>query len=137
MEQVFDERQRNIFRYWNGIAYVWGDPLQIYRRLLVAFGGDMGPTYANAASEDPAISLPALGELADKVRDAFGMVPFDQATGQGATESDCLDALADWSAHLGLKKKPPDSSPICSSPSELVSSSDALPCATPTGSVSG
>lgn len=104
MDQLFTESQRRVFRYFNGVADVYGDPVAIYRQLLGAFGGDLDLIVENSLHPAPEVSAPAIGRLVDAVRSAFSMVPFDPATGEGATEPDCLAALDQWRGWIQEKK---------------------------------
>ena len=124
MEQVFNEQLRKVFPYFNGAAQVWGDPLAIYRALMKEFDGDTTPVLeafrsraqipAGTPPEEAAAAMAAgeacwtaaAGRLVEFVRKAFAMVPFDPATGCGATEEDCLAALEAYHAWMATKKAP-------------------------------
>lgn len=105
MEQVFSEQERKVFSYWNGVATVHGDPLLIYRRFLKGLDGDPNPVLEQMGHEEPGVWVPAVERLMPVLREAFDMAPFDPATGQGATEGDCLAALAAWQAWMQAKKE--------------------------------
>ena len=64
-----------------------------------------------AESPDPNLSCDARDTLVAAVRQVFGMAPFDEDTGAGATEQHCLDAWNSWAEYLAKKKKTPASTP--------------------------
>jgi len=109
---------RNIFQYHDGSALVWGDPLALQRRLYLALH-DPDQVFADAASPDAAVRLPALGLLVEATRSAFAMQPFDPTTGQGATEEHCRLALEALWECLAKKKPTAASSPTSPAPTAL------------------
>jgi hypothetical protein len=118
---VSDQEQpppRAIFRYYDGCAFRWGDPLAINRMLIQACGGD--PNVLLQASKvrkdgsNVAEAAEAAQHFSGAVRQAFQMVPFIPETGEGATESDCDQAFIDYSAFL--EKKNPNSARMPTSP---------------------
>lgn len=111
MEQVFSEEERRVFAYHDGTNPVHGDPLAIWRRLLVHFGGDLNEVIEQGRSDVAAVWAPAIGRLVEAVRLVFDMVPFDPAAGTGATDEDCLAALRSWQGWLAKKKPTAGSSP--------------------------
>lgn len=119
---------RNIFSYFNGSTTVYGDPLTIHRHLTRALDGDpnrvIGETHAGLAGErenypDEESWQAALAQevatapmrvdagerLIGAIRGVFGMVPFDPATGSGATEKHCMDALEAFVALVEKKNR--------------------------------
>jgi len=104
MEQVFSDAERRVFRYFNGAAEAYGDPVRVYRRLLTALGGDLDVVLEHTRHPSVEVSGPALERLADAARFAFDLAPFDPATGAGATEPDCLAAVESWAAWMRAKK---------------------------------
>ena len=133
--------RRKVFSYFNGASTVFADPLVIHRRLTRSLGGnpnevcsraDLGiagpredyPTEEDyqAAIEQEIASEPmrfdASEQLMDAVREVFVMAPFDTATGEGATELDCRNALAAFVTFLTDQKKTAVNSPTCSPPTE-------------------
>lgn len=106
-----------VFSYCNGAEDVYADPLAVYRKLFAALDGDPDAVLGKAAHEDPAVHLPARGQLSEAVRKAFDMAPFDAKTGAGATESDCLAAVWSFCHWLEERKKKAASTPTCAPPS--------------------
>jgi hypothetical protein len=111
------ERQRAIFGpYWNGAASVHGDPVAISRRFAHACGGREDDVFRDLKSDVEPVAFAAWQKFMDATRDAFQLVPFNEADGTGAMEADCLDvweAFTEWKAK---KKAAPANSPICSPP---------------------
>jgi hypothetical protein len=101
-------QSRGVFSFYDGVAEVWGDPLEIETAFILACGGDADALFkaaqlppANIVEHPPATQsrLMAQAKLVDATRVAFGMAPFDKATGKGATAADCIRALnrfTDW-----------------------------------------
>ncbi len=110
----YSENERKIFPYRLSEcgAEVFGDPLALSRELSILLDGDPngviraargtqerdanGKIIAGQPSEKPeevVVRLQAERRLLAAVREAFGMDPFDRATGQGATDEDCRRAL--------------------------------------------
>jgi hypothetical protein len=106
VDAIFDDKERRVFQYHNGTAVVFGDPWLIYRRLLAAFDGDLKPALDQLHSKEPGVWVPAVERLVPVVRDIFGMVPFDSATGAGATDDECVQALHAFLGWLAEKKAP-------------------------------
>lgn len=110
MEQIFSERQRKVFPYFNGVAQVWGDPVAIYRRILAACEGDVNLLLSRVSSEirdqQPLLWAESMARLMEVVRGVLGMIPFDPSTGEGATDQDCLNALEAWRTWMNEKKAP-------------------------------
>jgi hypothetical protein len=91
--------KQDIFPFFNGTAQVFGDPIVIYRRMLRALGKPIEKQVGLTKGQNELLNLEAYASLYAAVRAAFPMVPFDPATGSGATESDCqkaLDSLLSW-----------------------------------------
>ena len=106
MEQVFQERERQVFTYFNGVKQVCADPLAVFRKVVAAFDGDVNTTLEQLDSDQPGLWAMATTRMIDVVREAFPMVPFDGDTGEGATDRDCLDALNAWRTWMNAKKAP-------------------------------
>lgn len=88
---------RNIFGpYFNGLSQVYGDPLEIYRRLNFCMGGNPSKYLEDANSEDILISEPAKEKLLESARNVFQLFPFDPLTGEGAQEEDVWKVLNDY-----------------------------------------
>lgn len=93
--------QKSIFQYYNGKRSVWGDPLEIEDMMNYLLAGEPGKVTDQTNVNDPEVYVPATNRLVEAVREAFKMAPFDEATGEGATRQDCLDAS---NAYLRYKK---------------------------------
>lgn len=121
-----DQRDRDIFQYFNGECEAWGDPLAIHRRLTLALGGHPNRYIEQAKAAEELVAAEAEEKLDEAIRIAFRMVPFDPLTGSGATENHCRAALAAYADFLE-KKNPSGAtlpSPSPSSESWLPSSTD-------------
>ena len=115
--------QRTFGPFWNGSANVYADPLEVHRLLEKATKSRVNLLCRNAQHKGPedaegdddetlenkalaramsdAIAFPAIEELLAATREAFGLTPFDPATGTGATTRDCwavLNAYFDFNA---------------------------------------
>lgn len=91
---------KDIFPYFNGSRQVFGDPIAIYRRMLRALQKPLDHQIElTKGGENELMHLEAYGKLYAAVRVAFPMVPFNEGTGEGASEADCqraLDGLLSW-----------------------------------------
>jgi len=123
---MFPENERKCFRYYDGRREVYGDPLQVRRKLILACGGDFTKLWNEyffnpgekwpdseddrytAEEKSAGLLRQALaGEtLIPAARLAFGMDPVDPDTGEGGAEEDCDRALVAWGVFCEeLKKK--------------------------------
>lgn len=103
MEQMYPEAERRIFQFFNGVKQICGDPLQIYRRLNRACGGDVNRVLndsragidqeGNEDLENEPVRFEATERLLTAVRASFPMHPYNPDTGEGATDDECLTAL--------------------------------------------
>lgn len=101
---VHDKQERLVFKYHNGIGEVYGDPLEIWGRMLDALGGDLSTPMEQARHQEMEVAIPALARIAEAVRVAFEMAPFNPQTGAGATVKDCYAVLKAWNRWLQEKK---------------------------------
>lgn len=118
-----------VFSYFDGEKTVFGDPLRVERELYQSLAvTNRGPdeVFAAYASKDPALWMPAVGLVVEAVRRAFAMAPFDPATGRGATEAHCRDAVEALWDYLDLKKKPTAGSVTSSAPTTAIPGSSPL-----------
>lgn len=114
---MFTPDERKTFRYDPGTGQpVHGDPLAIHYGLLEATDGELSAVVEDARSQDVRTRVLAQRRLAEAVRAAFEMAPFDRTTGAGATMQDCLDACWAFLSYLSQKKTPPASSPTSAPP---------------------
>lgn len=151
---MFSDEQRRIFDYARSrdaggqpVGKTRGDPLALQRALAEATGATLFKALADHAKLWPpqapdGVELPPLPEaeqaqrqiegyraqgfLAAAAVKAFGLVPYSEETGEGVNEDEALDTLYGFLDFLESKKKPPASSPTCSSPSP-----ESAPCSPP------
>lgn len=113
------------FHYHNGVQEVKADPFRVMRELVVILGGDPNAVIQAAREKPPArppditteqeeayrLACDAVAvrnaesqhRLAAAARQAFNLPPFDELTGRGPLDDECLDTVyrfLDW-----LKKK--------------------------------
>jgi hypothetical protein len=85
---------------------VFGDPIAIYRRLVIGTVGEHNELLKRTRSEDEQERLEAEENLLPVAREALGMLPFDQETGNGATDREVLVVLRHYVGWMNeLKKK--------------------------------
>lgn len=119
---LFGRNRRDIFRYWNGVQWLYADPLYLLRDLEDA-GEWQGliQKAVTALSVDPNKLSPALraqvadkaglvGELAEVVRDSFQVPPVGVGDDpRGLTDLECVHLLADflvWCTKAGRDFRP-------------------------------
>lgn len=83
------EQNKRIFKYFDGVEEVFGDPLRIQRDLYLKLGD---PDAAFEAAQK-GTDYYAANTIVDNAREAFHMVPFDPKTGIGATDEDVEAAI--------------------------------------------
>ncbi len=132
-----EERKRNeVFGpYWNGMADVYGDPMVLHEELYHLLDGnpnrvlmeaevDRAPAregfpgteeeyqaaVAQRAAMEP-LAYQARKRLVAAVRQVFGMMPFDPATGVGATVAQCRKVLEEFCRYEVKKKQTPGELP--------------------------
>lgn len=114
---MFTDEQKKIFRYFDGSAWVFGDPLALKRRLSRALDGDPNRYLAALAPESgDEEAFQATEKVIQAVRVAFDMAAFDRNTGGGAKDQHCLDALAAFIDYIHEQKKNGPTLPIASQP---------------------
>lgn len=129
---MFTDKERLIFVYQMGETKVYGDPLALYRKMLVACGGDIdgvvSAAYATAVKASPVPSVPvATGEgqpaaipepeiqpvgecdgsmdrLIDAIRSAFDLPSINPATGAGVPDAAALKLFDIFTEFLNEKK---------------------------------
>lgn len=105
---------RNVFKFSDGNAEVYGDPFRIDRILSA-----IPPEQFEAMDHpDPAISHPAIEKVIAVGRIAFDLAPFDRKTGTGATEKVVRDALEAFAAYTEKKNVTPATPPTSPPPSD-------------------
>lgn len=119
----FTREQRSIFKYFNGIEDVFGDPLEIFDTMTHLLGCHPNQAIARIGGVEEVkdatgkatyevngeLGLPALEALrrfCEAINQAFELVPFDKKTGLGATRQ---IQFAAWQAlHDFNQKKNPN-----------------------------
>ena len=100
-----EEQQLNhqIFKYFNGIAQVCGDPLEIEEGLHFHLNGDPNGTVDLMNSEDPTVAYPATKEASRgySTRSSSRWFLMIKATDTGAKWQDCLNT---WNAFIAYKR---------------------------------
>jgi hypothetical protein len=95
------QRQRLLFRYWDGKAVRAIDPFRVYREVRADKSVDLetiGPLVARW--EEPATS-----QLIDVICRVFGVARFDDKTDEGLTDPEMLNLFADLNDYLDYVKK--------------------------------
>lgn len=124
---------RRVFRYFDGSAAVYADPMALNRRLIHELGGEQDAVFADSHSPVDGVAYPAVERLLAAARRAFGMAPFDPATGTGPLEKDVRRVLNEFLDFFGEPATPPAST-ATSPPSTAAASS---PSPTPPSAASG
>lgn len=150
MDEIFPEEARQVFPYWDGSKRVYGDPLAIEDRYLADMAGEdldeLNRDLSPDLSPDPAAPAPTSGprvlarlqaqeRLADGVRAAFRLAPFDEATGEGMTADQVRTLWNRYNAWKdGLKgdtgpgaSTPPPTADPAAGPGPAATSSPAAP----------
>src|SRR3990172_4400462 len=100
----FTEQDRHIFDYFDGVAVLKGDPLEIFDRMVhllgchpnqvtaqigkvVAKPQDDGTTVYETVGEVGLPALEASRKFCEAIDMAFEMTPFDKTSGLGATKA--------------------------------------------------
>lgn len=103
---MFSEEDRAIFGYHDGTKDVFGDPLELHRRLNEALEYQAAEVCEQARSEFLPTADAAHKKLVAAAANAFRLVSFDPATGQGCTERMAMKVYNAFIEHIdGLKKK--------------------------------
>lgn len=126
---LFTDNERRVYGpYFNGAQAVFGDPFKINRTLIHLLNGEPNQVIADYNSKEP---CPAKFEATDKLLkagvEAFGLIPFDAATGQGSLESDVIKVVTDFMKWCSKKNETPAPMPTSLPPS------DGLPSQNPFG----
>jgi hypothetical protein len=108
---MYSPAERAIYVWSDGRQDWHVDPLRAYRRLVRALAGEQDAVIERARSDDPLAATGAKERLADAAREAFGLEPFDPATGQGTLDAEAEALLYDFLGWLQSKKGSPPTSP--------------------------
>jgi hypothetical protein len=107
---MFSPEERLVFKYNVGGVARFADPLDIRRKLVRAGRGEIDRILEDAEnSPDPMQAADAEEKRLAAVLDAFGLPPFDTATGQGTTEREALAILWEFLEYLEKNAKAPAS----------------------------
>jgi hypothetical protein len=94
-------KSRNLLRYWDGRRWRYGDPFRIWRQL-------QGHPKCNIETMAPLAEVgqePETTIVVEAIAEVFGVPRWNDATGEGLTDLECLDLLSglvEW--FDGLKK---------------------------------
>jgi hypothetical protein len=114
---MYPIEQRQIFGpYWNGQARVYGDPVRLKRRLDHAARGELPKWIERWNDPSHPQHHEALDALLGAARWAMELVPFDPATGSGATDDEAEFALRQLLEWLEGKGPRAETSPTSSRP---------------------
>lgn len=156
VQGVFVPDTTKIFKYFNGVEDVWGDPLEIYDRLELLLQGHAIQTINEAfiiveknKSPSEVANLPQSPEILQQramvdaeqrlkrsqarerlipaVRQAFGLAERNPKTGFGATRDQCLDAIIAYLDFQNQKKMSTGATPTLPTSSESKQPSVAAP----------
>lgn len=109
-----EEKNRRIFRYWDGLRWRRKDPIEIMRALIEhpTFDGETDPVLA--VEGKGRIALEASARCRQAVQEIFEAQPYNEKTGKGLTEGESYGLLMQFGEYTGALKKngnePPTSS---------------------------
>lgn len=120
---MYAEQERLIFGPFDrGDGHqVYADPIRVRRRLTRLLDGDPRRALAACRGPDPGLALEAEERVFAAAIQAFDLVPFDPATGQGLREDGIVAVL---NAFLSWEEAQRDffgTSPTCAAASEAPS----------------
>lgn len=101
------EQNRRVFKYFNGVKDVFGDPMRIYSELCLKLGDPDAAFEAWQKGNDAYADI----AMADNAREAFHMPSFDPETGAGATDEDVHDAVTALLDYFEKKSLSSDTKP--------------------------
>jgi hypothetical protein len=105
----FNNRNRAIFRFWDGQRIRRIDPLLAYRRLDTHPEFDWSTHPEMIDGDDERLSSEATEITARAVCEVFGVRPFDGS--RGLTEQECIGLLIQFVQYLTALKKNGNTSP--------------------------
>lgn len=116
---MFDQADRDIYRYHDGSRERFGDPLAIEERLFRGLEDHDAEALDNQLeSKEPAIVYGALAKLLPAARSAFRLAEFDEDTGAGLTREEVLAVLSGFLAWRDEKKEVAGDGPSSSGPTD-------------------
>ena len=111
---MFTEKERQVYKFAAPDGSTrFADPLDLYRKLLIAFGGSfqaydqsLPPREGQELDPDGEVQRAQAEEkVVAAVRGVLQLKPVDPLTGEGATDQQCLDVIDDFMRYLAEKKK--------------------------------
>lgn len=107
MSPLPDPDVRDIFSFRDGDVVRYTDPHRVRRLLHAHLGGSLEQIISTANSKTevpPPVWSDAWEHLVAAVIIAFDLMPFDPATGKGATENWCRQLLTDFFSWEGEQR---------------------------------
>ncbi len=133
----YSERERAIFRYWNGAKWINADPMMVWKR-LAAKGADIDAAAIGADSQWKG-NMKCHDDLVRYIRDIFELkTPTSLDVTDTLSEPECVDLLNDYYTYSGMAKKKENPTPTSATETSPTTAptSDAAP-PTPSILVSG
>lgn len=116
-QDPYTSSEREIFTFWNGVKWVRGDPMVLYKRMM-----DVGPSLSinmKVADSPSNAAGKAHDDMMMQIRGIFGLKPLDGVDSNGTlTDSRAQDLLSDFMEFCDTVKKNSRKSPTTSKPSE-------------------
>lgn len=107
-------RNRKIFRFWNGRRVCWADPVECWRELLADEHFDMARDAALMELPERVVADVAWVKCVNAVRRVFHVSTADDG---GLTESECVDLFRAFCVYVHALKKNSNPTPTQSPPS--------------------
>lgn len=105
----------------------WADPIEVQHHLSALLEGDPNQALADYHAADAGVAYRTRVRVLAAVCQAFGLPPFDPATGQGATWTECRAVLDAFLAFCQDLKKKPAPSPMWPRPTASAPSRSTTP----------
>jgi hypothetical protein len=118
----FRDKDKRIYGpYFDGVSLRLGDPLKIYRSLLLLLDGDINKVLTEAVAKYPNTDRPDLPtqaaartQICTAAVTAFELKPFDPGDGTGVTQAEAegvFDTFLEWLENFERRVVNPPSSP--------------------------
>ena len=114
---MFSDKDRQIFRFNDGVSDVFGDPLVLHRHISQLLDWRAAEVIENSHSDVPPVRDAAIAKLAAVSREAFGLAPVVRGTGTGCTDRMALAVLNKFIDEIAEQKKSGVTSPSSPPPS--------------------
>lgn len=108
---MFTDDEKRIFEYHDGEKKVFGDPLELERNVRMTLGDPQKAitqvnaiNLAGAPMEGILLAYDAQRRVAEAIREVFGLVGFDRATGKGCTDAMVFAVWRKFANFLDQKK---------------------------------